>query len=129
LGPQPEQDEMSTQATEAAAALDMARLEEATGGDLDFMRELLELYLGDVENHVSALEGAVAARSLGDVKKHAHTIKGSSSNVGATAVQRVALLLERAAGAGDQATVDARIVELRPALALVTQAAQQLLAG
>lgn len=121
---------MSTQSTEGApAALDMARLEEATGGDLDFMRELLELYLGDVENHVSALESAVAARSLGDVKKHAHTIKGSSSNVGAAAVQRVALLLERAAGAGDQATVDAQIVELRPALQLVTQAAQRLLAG
>ena len=107
--------------------IDAARLEEATGGDAEFMRELLELFLGDVQTHVDALAAAVSAGNTADAKQAAHTIKGSSSNVGAARVQKIAFAMERAAIGGDQAELQRKMFELRDAIARLGPAIQAIL--
>jgi len=50
---------------------------------------------------MAALEEAIASENTDNVRMHAHTIKGSSANIGALQVRETAARLEEAAKAGD----------------------------
>jgi HPt (histidine-containing phosphotransfer) domain-containing protein len=67
-------------------------------GDNDaFLRELTELFLDDVPQRLSELEVSMAGGDLSGFIRAAHSIKGSSANLGAIALKVSAEKLEQQA--------------------------------
>jgi HPt (histidine-containing phosphotransfer) domain-containing protein len=77
------------------------RLVEMTGGEMDFVDELVDTYLEDGAAQVAALEGALAAGGApDDLVRPAHSLKSSSLNVGALRLGDICRELEEAARSG-----------------------------
>ena len=77
-----------------------ARLAEITGGELDFVDELVDTYLADGEQIVEQLRDAAARGAVGDLVRPVHSLKSSSLNVGALRVGDQCRALEEAARKG-----------------------------
>lgn len=84
-------------------------LRELNPGDGDeFLREIIAIYLEDTPHRVAELEQSLAAGDRPKFTRAAHSIKGSSANVGAMTVRVVAETLEhesQRAGLGDVAAL------------------------
>jgi HPt (histidine-containing phosphotransfer) domain-containing protein len=103
----------SAQPVEADADLfDRASLMERVDGDLDFMNEILEVYLEDVQAGVRKLKGAMEARDADSLATQAHTLKGASANVGAGRLRDVAFEIETAGKERDLEKVGALVSKL-----------------
>ncbi|MFS8911255.1 response regulator [Synechococcus sp. H60.3] len=74
--------------------IDAAYLERVTGGDRQFQRELLQVFVQDGQDQLPRLRQALAAGNAEDLRKIAHRLKGASANVGANAFCQVARELE-----------------------------------
>ena len=81
----------------------LERLLDITGGDVEFLDELVDTYLEDGRAQVAALRDAVASNVVDDLVRPAHTLKSSSANVGALQLADACRALEAAARGG---TVD-----------------------
>jgi len=75
-------------------------------GDEDAVREIVAEFLADWPARLHAIEGAFAHGDAVELRREAHTLKGSSATIGAANVREQAIALEQAAEAG--ATNDAR---------------------
>jgi PAS domain S-box-containing protein len=71
------------------------------GGDEELLKEILALYLEDAPRQIDALKEAIEKGDAAFVQRHAHTLKGSSGNVGAVLMQEVAYEMEKAGKAGN----------------------------
>jgi signal transduction histidine kinase/DNA-binding response OmpR family regulator len=80
---------------------DCQRLTEIAGGDGVFAQELINLFIEDTAQHIAALGEAIAQADAETVRKVAHTLKGSSSNIGAEPLRCAALAVEVQGKAGD----------------------------
>lgn len=70
-------------------------LRELNPGDNDeFLREIIGIYLEDTPLRLAELDQSLAAADTPTFTRAAHSIKGSSANVGAMAVRAVAETLE-----------------------------------
>ena len=78
-------------------SFDWNQLHQLAGGDTEFEKELLEMFLSDAESSLSQLEDALSSNSIEAVEELAHYIKGASANVGAIALSKAAAQLERQA--------------------------------
>ena len=87
-------------AAEGAPVFDERVLLELLGGDREAVAEILDEYVTDAPRQVVALRKAVLAGDAELARRHAHTLKGASANVGAESVRDAAFRLERAAGNG-----------------------------
>ena len=82
--------------------VDLDHVRETTDGDVKFMRELFDIYLADTRDRLAELEELARAHEQGRqyqldaIGRVAHTIKGSSANVGARQLRRLASGLEGA---------------------------------
>jgi HPt (histidine-containing phosphotransfer) domain-containing protein len=76
------------------------RLLDITGGDLEFVDELVDTYLEDAVVQVAALRGAVASGVIEDLVRPAHSLKSGSDNVGAPALTTMCRALEAASRTG-----------------------------
>jgi PAS domain S-box-containing protein len=85
----------------SSAPVDMERLSDLTGGDGRFERELIESFLVETERHVADLITALRERNEEDLKRMAHTIRGSSAHAGAGGLEEIASRLERVGIPGD----------------------------
>ncbi|HEY4442082.1 MAG TPA: Hpt domain-containing protein [Candidatus Elarobacter sp.] len=81
--------------------LDLSRLIEAFEDDTAGIAELLEMAMETGRKHQRALAEAIANGDAEGVRRAAHSIKGSSGNIGANRVMEVAAELEQRARAGD----------------------------
>jgi HPt (histidine-containing phosphotransfer) domain-containing protein len=75
-------------------------LREATGGDAEFIVDLVETY---VEEGAANLDGMVAAAAAGDpeaIVRPAHTLKSSSASLGAMRLSAIARSVEEAGREG-----------------------------
>jgi len=86
--------------------IDASRLDEASGGDPEFVAEILDLYVGDAEMNLTNLLAAVGASKVDQIISLSHVIKGSSANVGATTMQALANKMEAMARVGDLSKMD-----------------------
>ncbi|MEM1238905.1 MAG: Hpt domain-containing protein [Cyanobacteria bacterium P01_H01_bin.26] len=96
-----------------AKNFDQEQLAQLSGGDKAFERELLQMFLVDIEDSLGQLTGAIAAGSQADIQDLAHYIKGASANVGAVALSREAAELERLAKKGQLATAPSSLRQLQ----------------
>jgi HPt (histidine-containing phosphotransfer) domain-containing protein len=75
---------------------DESYLLEKVGGDRDFYIEILKDFVVDSEKHLSDLKQAISDKETHEAERLAHSLKGSSGNIGATALSRAALRVEKA---------------------------------
>jgi len=74
--------------------VDIDRLEEVTAGDEELLHELIEMFIADTEERFASLETAIASKNGEQLNRTAHSIKGSSANMGAATLQALAFELE-----------------------------------
>lgn len=88
------------------------RLVEMTGGELDFVDELVDTYIEDGRSQVASLRAALERGDSEAVVRSAHSLKSSSLNVGALALGDRCRMLEEAARGGpvDDATDQAAAI-------------------
>jgi CheY-like chemotaxis protein/HPt (histidine-containing phosphotransfer) domain-containing protein len=67
------------------------------GGNEALLRRIIKVFLGDAQQHIDSLTGAIAAADAALVNRLAHRLNGASGSVGATALRRLAMELEVAA--------------------------------
>jgi len=81
--------------------IDLAAIENLRAlnpGDHDeFLREITGIFLEDTPRRIAELEQSLAAGDTAKFARAAHSIKGSSANLGAAALRAVAEQLERQA--------------------------------
>jgi CheY-like chemotaxis protein/HPt (histidine-containing phosphotransfer) domain-containing protein len=69
--------------------------------DEPLMRTVLETFLLDIPQQISALKGYLDSGDIPSVVRQAHTIKGASANVGGDRLRETAYKIEQAARLGD----------------------------
>ncbi|MGY4522957.1 response regulator [Thermostichus sp. MS-CIW-30] len=74
--------------------IDSAYLDQVSGGDRGFQRELLQVFIQDCETQLPQLRQAIAGCNAEGMRRVAHRLKGASSNVGANAFCQVVRELE-----------------------------------
>ncbi len=78
--------------------VDMERIRHAAEGDTEFARELSMMFVEDTERRLHTISELLSEK--GDIRsiiREAHTIKGSSANVGAETLRETARKMEKAA--------------------------------
>ncbi|HVW19958.1 MAG TPA: Hpt domain-containing protein [Opitutaceae bacterium] len=60
----------------------------------EFLKEISEMFLSDTPQRIAELEQSMAAADVARFTRAAHSIKGSSANLGASALQAAAAHLE-----------------------------------
>jgi two-component system, sensor histidine kinase and response regulator len=118
--------------TEARAAVDPAaldRLLDMTGGDPEFLAELIDTFLEDGAVQLEALRHAVAAGDAEAALRPAHSLKSNSASMGAEHLAGLARDLEADARSGaiddGPARIEAATAEfeaVRAALLAIRQA-------
>ncbi len=86
-----------TQISYTDLPIDMEHLHQLSEGDKSFEMEILQVFLEDAQSHITAAKQAIAANDSHQLKREAHHLKGSSGNVGASAMQVLAHDLEQQA--------------------------------
>jgi CheY-like chemotaxis protein len=85
----------ATPAPAPSASVDMERLLDFANGDMENLRELVELYLQQTAKQLAQLAAAVEARGGDEVKRVAHSCAGASSTCGMTGITPMLRELER----------------------------------
>jgi|GEM_PF-1880271 len=80
------------------AAMDWAQLEQSSGGDAEFRRQLTEVFLADCEGRLGRLNESLRAKNFEQMAREAHSVKGATANFGAAGLSRLAGELEELAG-------------------------------
>jgi len=100
----------------------LADMLEMVGDDPEFVGEIVDAYLADAPEQIRGMTEALAAGDITTFGRHAHTLKGNSRNVGATALAEIARTLEEQARAGDTTDAESRIAAADEELGRVTAA-------
>lgn len=96
------------------------------GDDVEFFKELIELFLDDVPSRLQALENAVGTRDAANAAATAHSIKGAAANLSATRVREQAYIIETTAREGDWGGIDQEVERLKQEVACLEAFAQRL---
>jgi signal transduction histidine kinase/CheY-like chemotaxis protein/HPt (histidine-containing phosphotransfer) domain-containing protein len=85
------------------------------GDDVELLTDILATFTVEAQADLACLREALAGRQREGARRHAHSIKGAASNVGAEAVQELSARIESAAknGAFDQVSEDLPELERR----------------
>jgi HPt (histidine-containing phosphotransfer) domain-containing protein len=100
----------------------IAEVLESTGGDREFLTELIGTYLDDVPRQLAALREAASSRSADGVARAAHALKGASASLGAVGLAERSRVLELDARAGRLDEVEGRIRDLEVEFRRVAEA-------
>jgi len=83
-----------------------------TGGSPGFLAELIDLFLTEADGHLLKLRESLAAKDARTFERSAHTLKGSSGNLGAQAMSRMCADLQALGHAADWIRTGAGLQEL-----------------
>jgi HPt (histidine-containing phosphotransfer) domain-containing protein len=78
----------------------LAELRESTGGDDDFVRELVEAYVSEATGYLDAMTAAAAVADPAAIVRPAHTLKSSSATLGAMRLAAISRGIEEAGRTG-----------------------------
>jgi CheY-like chemotaxis protein/HPt (histidine-containing phosphotransfer) domain-containing protein len=95
----------------------MARLVD----DDDLVRVVTKGFLEDIPRRIAALKGYLATGDVSGAEHQAHTIKGSSANVGGERLREVAYEMEKATRARDLSTAGRLMVEMEAQFDMLNQ--------
>jgi len=100
----------------------LAEVLESTGGDREFLDELIATYLDDVPRQLAALRQAASAGTPDAVARAAHALKGASASLGAAGLAERSRVFELAARAGRLDDAGDQISELETEFQRVREA-------
>jgi HPt (histidine-containing phosphotransfer) domain-containing protein len=86
------------------------------GGDVDLLKEVVELFLDDYPAALESIKGAVAGQDAPSLEHHAHSLKGSVSTFGANRAFEAAFALEKKGRSGDLTGAQECVLQLEQAL-------------
>ncbi|MDG3005452.1 hybrid sensor histidine kinase/response regulator [Paludisphaera mucosa] len=109
--------------------LDEAASLERLGGDVDLLKEIATIFIGDCPRMVDQIADAVARGDAGALKLAAHTLRGSASNFASPAVEDAASRLEKMGSLGDVVGAPEAFAELLPLVDRLASALGQLVAA
>lgn len=95
-------------------------------GDDSFLRELVQIYLEDSPLRIAEIEQSLAQGDAVLLTRAAHSLKGSSSNFGATQLRAVSERIERLGHSGVLGEVAPQIPELKAEFDRVKAALEML---
>jgi len=117
---------MSPETLDPAA---LAHLLEITGGDVEFVDELIDTYLEDAIVQLDAMRQAADEGDSAAMVRPAHSLKSNSANVGATALTELCRSLETDGRSGSVADAVGRVRDCEQAFADVRTALLATRAG
>ncbi|MEG3977063.1 response regulator, partial [Microcoleus sp. herbarium8] len=112
-------EELENSAAALESVVDMARLHEIAGADLDFELEILQTFVVDTDSYLKAAKGAISSGDVQALARHAHQIKGVSATAAVRRMPDLAAELERLAQSNDLEGATKIIAELEIILARV----------
>lgn len=86
-------------------------------GGPDVIAEFIDLYIGNGHEVLARIRQSLAPGSSAMLMREAHTLKGSSANMGAATVAEIAGEIEQQAGTAETAELTALVLELETAFA------------
>lgn len=125
--------ESSSTHPDSQPPLDAARLEKlrdlqkATGRDI--LTQIIDLYRDDTPRRLDSIRRALAEGSAGDAERLAHSIKGSSANIGARLVMELAAEIEADLSRGTVTGMDEKLARLESEVDRVCRALEELRPG
>lgn len=108
------------------APIDRDRIDDATGGDLEFLKELVEIFLDDTKLRFVELNDELTKGDAEAIGRTAHKVKGSSANMGATVLMKRAHELEQMGKGGDISGAPEAVKALEAEFARVEAALTEL---
>jgi signal transduction histidine kinase/CHASE2 domain-containing sensor protein/DNA-binding NarL/FixJ family response regulator/HPt (histidine-containing phosphotransfer) domain-containing protein len=103
-------------ASDRVDTVDLEYLHQLSEGDTEFERTILQIFVENTHEQLQLIRTAVADRDLGTVQYRIHEIKGASANVGAIAIEQLAMQLERLVASGNilppQSEIDPLLSEI-----------------
>jgi HPt (histidine-containing phosphotransfer) domain-containing protein len=103
-------------AVEHACPLDVDDGLARAGEEMEFYRELLDLFMEDVPPRVEEVRQAVTARDAARLSSAAHAIKGAAANLSAVPLRDCAFRMEMRGREGNLEGVDELLRELEDEL-------------
>lgn len=97
-------------------------------GELDFVHELIELFLTNLPEQISKLRTGAVTSDSSTVQKVAHRLKSSIGNLGGRRAQEAITQLEDVALDGDLSRVDELLAQFERELSAFEQALRGFLA-
>jgi signal transduction histidine kinase/DNA-binding response OmpR family regulator len=113
-----------TPARTKAHAIDHADLLRRLYGDEQLAAEVVKLFVGECPTMVDAVGSALANRDVDEVRRAAHTLKGSASTAAAHGVADAARIVERLAAEGQIDALDEAWAQLSKEASLLLQGPQ-----
>ena len=74
----------------------IAELRESTGGDDEFVRELVDAYISEATGYLEAMAAAISTGDTAAIVRPAHTLKSSSATLGAMRLAAISRGIEEA---------------------------------
>ena len=74
---------------------DMEHALEVTDGDMEFLKELIEIFKADCPERLAGISRAIKEKDFNALDETAHSLKGSSSNLGLIRVYEIFWKLEK----------------------------------
>ena len=93
-----------------------------------FLREIIAIFLDDTPARIADLRTSLASGNQSDFTRAAHSIKGSSSNLGATDLRTIAAELEQRGKTEGIANLGTRVNDLDAAFAATRVTLENLIA-
>ena len=89
--------------------------------DDDLLRVVVNGFLEDIPRRIAALKGYLETGDVSGAEHQAHTIKGSSANVGGERLREVAFEMEKAIRAGDLSAAGRLMTEMEAQFDMLNQ--------
>lgn len=110
-----------------ARLIDFDQMRSACDGNMDLLRELMEMYFGQADDLLPKLRTAVEKGAVADVDYLAHKLAGSSLACGLSAIVPPLRQMEHGAKAGHLNGADDALAEAVAAFELLRRAVQNYL--
>ena len=104
---------------------DMKWAMEVVDNDITFLGEMLQTYIDYQPKQINELREATAKGDHETAQRVAHTIKGSSANLGAARTNAVAIEAEKAAKAGDTQALEKHLDQIEKELVILRQTVEE----
>lgn len=129
---EPQDSQPATVATHNAAESgdiiwDRAALLQRVMADHDLAREVIEAFLGNIDQQVTILNDYAEAGDCPAVARQAHAIKGAAANMSGLALRAAALQIEQSAKRDDLASIRQSLAELETQVERLQQVLQAYL--
>jgi HPt (histidine-containing phosphotransfer) domain-containing protein len=112
-----------------AMAIDLAKLEQVTDGDMDFAQELMDAYIESGRQVVNDMRESLASMDRDRLRKNAHQLKGASANIHAEHLHNLCATLESAAREDDESALAAMVHQVSAEMARSSTELQVYLAS